>query len=152
MLRRPTFGVNLPSAGSRLLLLLIGPMLLRKEPNVWLWCCGSQRGRLDGQRCQSTLQQRCCCDGDSRGHHVTPLIDGELGAPPPHSLEVQSSSLVDSSRMACSDGDLVRTTPVKMTHESLPSGERLRLPKRLAMDAKLPKWMVPPEANPTSAW
>jgi hypothetical protein len=35
-LHSPALGVDLPSAVSRLLLLLIGFLLVRKEPNVWL--------------------------------------------------------------------------------------------------------------------
>jgi hypothetical protein len=47
-LRYPVLNVNLPSMGSRLLLLLIWLLLLRKEPNAWLWCSDLQRDRRVG--------------------------------------------------------------------------------------------------------
>jgi hypothetical protein len=37
LLCSPALGISLPCMGSCLLLLLIGLLLLRKEPNVWLW-------------------------------------------------------------------------------------------------------------------
>jgi hypothetical protein len=50
---------------------------------------------------------------------VTLLQRQDMGKPDlPPSLEVESSSPVDSSRMACSDGDLLRATPINMEPES----------------------------------
>jgi hypothetical protein len=41
-------GADLPSADIRLLLLLIGLLLLGKEPYTWLRCGGPHRDRRDG--------------------------------------------------------------------------------------------------------
>jgi hypothetical protein len=46
------------------------------------------------------------------------------------SLEVELSSPVDSSRMACSDGEPLRATTMNTEHESFPLGESLRLSER----------------------
>jgi hypothetical protein len=43
----------------------------------------------------------------------------------------------------------VHTKAKHRAPELFPSGERLRLPKRSAMNSKLPKWMVLPRVNPT---
>jgi hypothetical protein len=45
----------------------------------------------------------------------------------------------DSLKMVCKDGDPLCTIPMNMVPESSPSGQRLRLPKRLAVNSKLPK-------------
>jgi hypothetical protein len=135
--------------GSCLLLLLIGPLLLRKEPSVWLWCGGSQRGSRDSQRRWSALRQLCCRDGDNQGHHVTPPRNGDGNLPPPPvPLEVVSSSSADSSRRACSDNNPLWTIPTKMAPKPFPSRETLRLPEWSAMNSKVPKRMVFPGANP----
>jgi hypothetical protein len=42
-------------------------------------------------------------------------------------LEAKSSSLGDSSRMTCSDGDPLRVIPTTMELESLPSGDGLKI-------------------------
>jgi hypothetical protein len=57
---------------------------------VW-WFAAGPSGR-DGHRHRSALRRFCVCDGNSRGHHIAPLRYGE--AP-------------DSSRIVCSDGDLL---------------------------------------------
>jgi hypothetical protein len=73
---------------------------------------------------------------------VTMFHPQEMGKPElPPPLEAVLPSLVDSSRMICSDGDLMRTIPMNMTPESFRSRERLRLPKRSAMNSKLLKRM-----------
>jgi hypothetical protein len=68
------------------------------------------------------------------------------------SLEVELSSLVDSSRMACSDGDPLRTMPTNTTPESFPSGDRPLLSKWWAMNSRFFKRMVLPQAIATSNW
>jgi hypothetical protein len=52
--------------------------------------------------------------------------------------------------MMCRDGNPLCTIPSNTTPESLPSGEKLRLSKRSAVNSKLPKWMVSPKVNPMS--
>jgi hypothetical protein len=42
LLGAPAINVNMPSAGSHSLLLLIGLLLLGEEPSTWLWCGGPQ--------------------------------------------------------------------------------------------------------------
>jgi hypothetical protein len=53
------------------------------------------------------------------------------------SLEAESSSLDDSSRMACSNGDSLWVIPPPPTtaSKSLPSGDGLKLPVRSAMNS-----------------
>jgi hypothetical protein len=70
---------------------------------------------------------------------------GKLELPP--SLEVESSSLADSSRMACSDGDPLRTMPRNTAPKSFPSGDKLSLLKRSAMNYRFSKQMVSPQAS-----
>jgi hypothetical protein len=72
---------------------------------------------------------------------------GKLELPP--LLEVVSPSLVDSSRMVSSDDGPLGTIPINTSLESLPSRERIRLPKRSVMNSKLPKRMVSPRVNAT---
>jgi hypothetical protein len=52
--------------------------------------------------------------------------------------------------MVCKDGGSLYTIPTNMTPESFPSKEKLRLPKRSAVNSKLPKQMVLPRASPMS--
>jgi hypothetical protein len=42
-------------------------------------------------------------------------------------LEIESSSLGDSLRMACNDGDSLRVMPLITAPESPPSGDRLKI-------------------------
>jgi hypothetical protein len=58
------------------------------------------------------------------------------------SLEAESSSLGDSSWMACSDGDPLRVTPLTIAPESLPSRDRLKLLARSAMNSRSLEWMA----------
>jgi hypothetical protein len=71
---------------------------------------------------------------------VTTLHPREMGKPElSPSLEAESSSLVDSSRMACSDGDSLCAIPINMVHKSFPSVEKLRLSKRSMTNSRFPK-------------
>jgi hypothetical protein len=63
---------------------------------------------------------------------------GELELSP--SLETESSSLGDSSRMACSDSDPLQAVPLTTAAESFPSGGGLKLLERLAMNSEASKW------------
>jgi hypothetical protein len=45
-------------------------------------------------------------------------------------------------RMVHSDGDLLRVAPTKMATESLPLGERFRLPEQSTMNFRLPKLTI----------
>jgi hypothetical protein len=68
---------------------------------------------------------------------VTMLHSRGIGKPElPPSLEVESSSLANSSRMACSDGDPLWTMPMNTVPESFPSGDRLWLSKWLVMNSR----------------
>jgi hypothetical protein len=58
------------------------------------------------------------------------------------SLEIKSSSLDDSSRMACSDGDPLQVMLPTTAPESPPSGSRLKLLKQLVMNSRSPEWMA----------
>jgi hypothetical protein len=66
----------------------------------------------------------------------------------PSLLETVKNLSVESSRMVRSDGDKLQAIPTKMAPEPLPMGERLRLPKQLAMNSRLPKRMVSPWEKP----
>jgi hypothetical protein len=71
---------------------------------------------------------------------VTTLHRRGMGDPMlPPTLEVVPSSLEDSSRGVRRDGDPLCIIPMNMAPESLPWGERLRRPKQLAMNSRLPK-------------
>jgi hypothetical protein len=59
---------------------------------------------------------------------------GKLELPP--SLEAESSSLGDSSRMGCSDGDPLQTMPPTTAPESFPSGGRFKLLKWSMMNSR----------------
>jgi hypothetical protein len=76
---------------------------------------------------------------------LQPKEVGKLVLPP--SLEVESSSLADSSRMECSDGDLLQAKPTNIAPESFPSGERLRLLEQSVMNSWFPRGMVLPQAS-----
>jgi hypothetical protein len=65
---------------------------------------------------------------------------GKLELPP--SLEAKSSSLGDSSKMACSDGNPLRAMPTNMVLESLPLGNRLWSSDGLVMNLRPSKQMA----------
>jgi hypothetical protein len=68
----------------------------------------------------------------------------------PTAPEVAPPSLDESSRAVCKDGDPLCTIPTKMVPESPSTGERLRRPRRSAVNSRLPKQMVSPGARPMS--
>jgi hypothetical protein len=70
--------------------------------------------------------------------HIVGIGEPELSP----SLEVKSSSLGDSSRMACSDGDLLRAMPLTMALESSPSGKRCKLLRLSTMNSRSLKRMA----------
>jgi hypothetical protein len=73
---------HLLSMDPHLLLLLLGLLVLRKEPDAWLLCGGPQQGRRDGKKHQSVLWRRYVGDGDTTGHHVAPSRAWESRASP----------------------------------------------------------------------
>jgi hypothetical protein len=81
---------------------------------------------------------------------VTTLQPRGPGDPelPPMPEAVLSSS-EDSSRAVHKEDDLMWTIPSNMAHEFHSWGERLRRPRRSAVNSGLPKWMVLPRARPT---
>jgi hypothetical protein len=58
------------------------------------------------------------------------------------SLESESSSLGDSSGMACSDGDPLWVMPPTTAPELPPSGDRLKFPEWSAMNSRSPELMT----------
>jgi hypothetical protein len=52
------------------------------------------------------------------------------------SFEAELSSLGDSLRMACSDGDLMWVMPLTTTSESPPSGDGLKLLEQSAINSR----------------
>jgi hypothetical protein len=58
------------------------------------------------------------------------------------SLDNKSSSLGDSSRMACSDSNLLWAMPSTTVPKSTPSGDGLKLSERSAMNSRSLKWMA----------
>jgi hypothetical protein len=55
---------------------------------------------------------------------------------------------MESYIMACNDGDPLRFVPTKTVPESLCLAERLRPPKQLAMNSRLPKRTVSSREKP----
>jgi hypothetical protein len=76
-----------------------------RESDALLWYDSLLRDCRNDQSHRSALRHWRGCDGDNWGHHVASLRDGEARASPP--LEVVSPSLADSSRIVCSDNDLL---------------------------------------------
>jgi hypothetical protein len=58
------------------------------------------------------------------------------------SLKTEPSSLGDSSRKACSDGDPLWAMPLTIAPESAPSGDELKLSQWSGMNSRSSKWMV----------
>jgi hypothetical protein len=82
---------------------------------------------------------------------VTTLHPQGSGSPElPPSPKVVSPSSESSSGVVCRDGGPLCTIPTKTVPESCPLGERLRQPKRSAVNSRLPKQMVSPGASPMS--
>jgi hypothetical protein len=123
VLSYPPLGIDLPSAGSRLLLLLVGLLLIWEGLHSWLGhCCPhhDRRGGLDGQ---SALWEWCGDGRVYRGHHVAPLkAGGPKLAPAP---DVVPFSSEDSSRVMCREGDPLWIIPTNMAPESRPWGRNL---------------------------
>jgi hypothetical protein len=65
---------------------------------------------------------------------------GEPELPP--SLEAKSSTLGNSSRMACSDDDPLHVIPSITALESLPSSDGLKLSARSVMNSRSLEWMA----------
>jgi hypothetical protein len=68
------------------------------------------------------------------------LSIGKLELSP--SLEDQSSSLGNSTRMACSAGDPLWAIPPTTAAESHPLVDRLKLSEQLVMNSRSSKWMA----------
>jgi hypothetical protein len=73
--------IRLPTAGSRLLPLLMGLLSLKRELGVWLWHYGLQHDRHHGLRGLSVLQPWCGRDRRRWCSHATPPGDRKAGAP-----------------------------------------------------------------------
>jgi hypothetical protein len=76
VLCHPSFGINLPSTGSRLMSLLVIMMLYGEELHSWLGCHGPHCDRWIGLESRSVLQHGRSGDGVSRDHHVAPSGGG----------------------------------------------------------------------------
>jgi hypothetical protein len=75
--------------------------------------------------------------------NITMLHALERGEPKlSPSLETESSSLGDSSRVACSDGDPLWAMPPTTALESPPSGDGLKLLEWSVMNSRSSKWMA----------
>jgi hypothetical protein len=83
------------------------------------WCSGPLRRHPCGQKCRGLLR-RCSCEGVTGIIVLYTLKRGEPKLSP--SLKAESSSLGDSSRMACSDGDSLWAMPPNATPELAPFG------------------------------
>jgi hypothetical protein len=84
------------------------------------------------------------------GQSVLQPWRGYDGRPdPPSPLEAVKNSSVESSIMAHSGViGLLRGEPIKVTHEPLSLGERLRSPKKSTMNSRLPKRTVSQREKP----
>jgi hypothetical protein len=83
---------------------------------------------------------------------VTTLHARGMGKPElPPLLEAESSSLGDSLRLACSDGDPLRTMPSTMARESFPSGGRLKLSKWSMLNSRSSKLKASPWVSSISS-
>jgi hypothetical protein len=58
------------------------------------------------------------------------------------SLEIESSSLGDSSRMPSTDGDPLQVMPPSAALELPPSGDGFKSSEQSAMNSRSPKWMA----------
>jgi hypothetical protein len=58
------------------------------------------------------------------------------------SFKAKLSSLGDSSRMTCNDGDPLRVMPPTTVTELASFGDGLKLPKRSMMNSRFLKWMA----------
>jgi hypothetical protein len=73
---------------------------------------------------------------------VTTLHALETGKPElSPSFKAESSSLGNSSRMACNNGDPLRAMPLTTAPESSPLGDRFKLLKWSAMNSRSSKQM-----------
>jgi hypothetical protein len=108
--------IDLPSACSHLLILLISLLLIGEELHSWLGYYGPHRDRRDGFESRSVLWCWCSGDGVNQGHHVAPSGGGDPQLPP--AAEVAPSSSEESSRVVCRDGDSLYTIPTNTALES----------------------------------
>jgi hypothetical protein len=138
----PLLSINLPGAGSRLLLLLLRLLLMGRGSYY-----RPHHDRRDGLESWSVLRGWRGDDGISRGYHIAPLGVGGSRAPPVP--EAASSSLKDSPRVVHGEGGPPWTIPTNMVLESHSQGERLRWPRRWMVNSRLLKWMVLSRASPT---
>jgi hypothetical protein len=82
---------------------------------------------------------------------VTTLHPRGLRSPElPPLPEAMPPSSKDSSWMVWTEGDPLFIIPTNTVPESFPSGERLRLLRRWAVNSRFPNQMVSPGASPTS--
>jgi hypothetical protein len=58
------------------------------------------------------------------------------------SLKTLSSSVGDSSRMACSNDNPLWVMPLNIAPESPPSGDRLKVSKQSVINSRSLEWMV----------
>jgi hypothetical protein len=144
----PLLDIDLSGAGSRLLLLLVSLLWIGEELYSWLRYRRLHHDRRDGLEIRSVLRGWRDGDGVSCSHHTAPSGAGGSRAPPPVP-EAALSSSEDSSRAVHKEGDLMWTIPTNMAHEFHSWGERLRWPRRSAVNSGLPKRMVLPGARPT---
>jgi hypothetical protein len=78
----PLLNINLPGAGSRLLLFLVSLLLIRGVLHSWLRYRRPHHDRRDGLESRSVLRGWRGDDGISRGYHVAPSGVGVSRAPP----------------------------------------------------------------------
>jgi hypothetical protein len=81
VLSRPLLGIDLPGAGSCLLHLMVGLLLVGEELHSWLGCHCLHHDRRDGMEIWSALQDWCGDDGGRRDHHVAPVGAGVSQTP-----------------------------------------------------------------------
>jgi hypothetical protein len=140
-------GVELLGADSCLLPHPKCTLLLEREAGVGLQCRCPWWNRHHGLSCRSALQPWCGCDGCRQSPSVVP--SGRGGQEPSSLLKTVWNFLEDSSIMARSgDSSPLWFEPMRAASESLPLGERLRLPKQSAMNSRIFKQTVSPWEKP----
>jgi hypothetical protein len=147
-LRCPPLGVDLPSVGSHLLLLLVRLLLIWEGLHSWLGRHRLHHDYQDGLEGWSALRDWCGDGGVRLGHHVASLGAGGSQAPP--ASDVAPFSLEYSLRGVRLEGDPLWTIPMNMPPESRRWGEKLRWPKQSVRSSRLLKWMVLPGAGSMS--
>jgi hypothetical protein len=108
-----------------------------EEFHPWLQCHIPHHDCWKGLQCCGVLRCRFSGDGDSRCYHVVPSrFEGSRAPPAP---EAVPSLLEESLRVVCKDNDPLRTIPMKVVPENCSLGERLRWPRKWAVNSRLPK-------------